>query len=551
MKKLVLLVIVLAAAGGGYYYYAEKGKGDAKPQVAQAAVTQGPITEQVQATGTLEAVRVYPVGSQVSGTVKAIYADFNTIVKKGDVLAEIDPSLLQAQVDLAQANYDRQVGEIANQKVQLEDARKQLERTQTMFDKGLANQQQLDQAVLTVKTRSTSVDSAEKALKQNQAQLDQAKLNVSYTIIRAPDDGVVVNRMVDVGQTVQSSMTVANFFQIATDLRQLKLNAGVDEADIGKIQPGMQVIFTVDSYLPQQFYGTVANVRLNAQSTNNVVTYPVWIDAPNPEFKLRPSMTATVRIITNSVENAVRVPNTALRFRPTSDIYTALGLTPPPTPTRGGNGRVVDGDAGAATRGGAGAATGRQGAAGQGTRAPGQAAAGQANGRGQGFGRNANLSPEERERRRAEFQANGGRGGRGGFANGGTGRGGRAGGRGVNTAAATQTLAPLTADKIDSLFETTPVRVQVGQVYKWDEAAKKLTEIRVTYGLSDGTVSQLLSGDLKPGDQVVTNVIIPQTSAQRQQNLFQPQGRGGYGGLQPGGNFGGGGGGGGRRGGGR
>ncbi len=151
----------------------------------------------------------------------------------------------------------------------------------------------------------------------------------------------------DVGQTVQQSMSVATFFTIATNLTSLKLTAGVDEADIGKIRPHMDVSFTVDSYPNQTFAGTVNSVRLNATTSNNVVTYPVWIDVMNPDLKLRPSMTATVKIIVSTAPDAIRIPNQALRFRPTTDMYAALGLTPPPA-GRGRGGRAAG--AGAARR---------------------------------------------------------------------------------------------------------------------------------------------------------------------------------------------------------
>src|SRR5262245_4083039 len=167
MKKLLVILVLLGAAGGGGYYYYQRNNQPEKPTVQQATVSQGDITEVVQATGTLEAFRTVQVGSQVSGVVKELYVDFNSIVKPNMLIAELDPQLLQVQVDLQTANYERQQGEIANQEVQLEDAKTQLTRTQTLFEKQLANQQQLDQAILTVKSRTTSLDSAKKQLMTN------------------------------------------------------------------------------------------------------------------------------------------------------------------------------------------------------------------------------------------------------------------------------------------------------------------------------------------------------------------------------------------------
>ncbi|MEO7191027.1 MAG: efflux RND transporter periplasmic adaptor subunit [Vicinamibacterales bacterium] len=597
MKKLVIVLILLAVGGGGAYYYYTYGKTVEKPQVVQTTITQGPVTEVVQATGTLEALRTVAIGSQVSGTVKDIYVDFNSIVKAGKLLAELDPQLLQVQVDLQSANVERQKGEIASQEVQLLDTQKQLERTQQMAEKGLANQQQLDQAILTVKTRTTAVDSARKQLVTNQANLDQAKLNVSYTKIYAPIDGVVVDRRVDRGQTVQASMTTPQFFTIATDLRQLKLTAGVDEAEIGKIRKGMPVQFSVETYPNQMFSGEVEQVRLNATTQNNVVTYPVWINAPNPDLRLRPSLTATVRIIVQTEDNVIRVPNQALRFRPTSDMYTALGLTPPqlgqgrgvnaggrgdggagapdaaasgasggrrqrqggdqavagappsgaqPSATPGAAGRDgqgrgqaadaqgagqrqrrsgVEAGAGAQARGGRGeGAQGLAGGRGQGT--PGGGGVGQ--GRGAGRGGFANMTPEERERMRAQFA--GGRGGRPG----GPGAGGRNGGARGGQATLDAAPVALDADKIDDLFAPTERRTINGQVWTWDADKKELKSIRVTTGINDGTASQLVNGDLTVGQQVVTNIVLPITAAQRQnQSIFGQQPNRGGGGFGP------------------
>ena len=606
MKKLIALIVLLAAAGGGYYYYTAYGKPPEKPTVAKTAISRGDVTEAVQATGTLQALRTVNVGSQVSGVVQKLYADFNSIVKKGQIVAELDPSLLQVQVDLQNANVERQRGEIANQEVQLENDKKNAERTRQLFQKQLANQQQLDQAELQVKTRTTQLDSARKQLLTNEANLNQAQLNLGYTVIRSPIDGVVVNRIVDEGQTVQASMTAPQFFTLATDLRVLRLQAGVDEAEIGKISPGMPVTFQVDSYGAEQFRGEVMNIRLNAQNQNNVVTYPVWITAPNPDLKLRPSMTASLRIIVSTAPNVIRVPNSAIRFRPTSDMYTALGLTPPATPTRlggpGGRGGQQADAAGAA----AGAQPGRTGGGGANTAgAPGDAPRGQqaAAGQGQGQRRNggaagpegaagagrrggqpgqgqmaqgqggegrrggrgdfANMTPEERERMRQQFAAGGGRGGRGGPGGGqpggpggGQGRGGRGQGAPPQQAMSTDPadladdlagLPALSAEKIDQLFAPVAKPNQRGQVWTWDEAGKKLEEHRLTLGVSDGTFTEMITGDLEVGTEVVTSITLPLTAAQRQQNsLFgnQQQGRGGNrGGMQPGGGPGGGGGG--------
>ena len=223
MKRLVAFIVLLIAGGGGAYYYYVYGKPVEKPTVMQAAISQGDIVEAVQASGTLDPVRRVDVGSQVSGQVQELYVDFNSNVTQGMLLAKIDPTLLETQVQIQKANIARQEGDIDNQMVQLEDVKKQLERTRAMFEKGLQNQQQLEQAELAVKMRQAQIDSAKKQLVQAQANLAQAELNVSYTEIRSPIDGVVVDRRVDRGQTVQASMTSPQFFILATDLHTLKL----------------------------------------------------------------------------------------------------------------------------------------------------------------------------------------------------------------------------------------------------------------------------------------------------------------------------------------
>ena len=468
MKKLALVFLVLIGGAGGAYYYFNQQEPVEKPVVTMTTISQGTIQEIVQATGTLSSLRTVFVGSQVSGVVKEIHVDYNSVVKKGQLMAEIDPSLLQVQVDIQEANYQRQLGEITNQEAQLEDAKRQLERTRALAAKNLVNQVQLEASELAVKSRTTSVESAKKQLLTTQANLDAARLNVEYTKIYAPTDGVVINRQVDRGVTVQASVRAPTFFMLATDLRAMKVSAGVDEADIGKIRTGMPVEFTVESQPGVTFYGDVEAVRLNATNANNVVTYPVWINAPNPQLQLKPSMTATLRIIVGSATNVVRIPNQALRFRPTSDIYTALGLTPPAT----------------------------------------------------GQGGRATAAPTTGTRDPAETT------------------GAAGGGGGVAPDNLTAAPVELDAESIDDLFPSAPPRIQTGSVWTWDEAKKELKQIRVTTGITDGQFSQVVAGDLKVGQQVVANIILPLTPAQRQQqqSIFgqQPgQRRGGGAGFGP------------------
>ena len=590
MKKLIGFVVILAAAGGGWWYYIKYGKPPEKPTVNFATVSKGDILEAVSSTGTLEPLRRFDVGSQVSGTVKEIYADFNSLVKKGDLLAEIDPQLLQVQVDVQTANVERQRADIANQRVQLEDQKKQFERTKSLFEKGLQNQQQYEAAELAIKTREAQILSAEKQLVQADANLSSAKLNVSYTKIYAPADGVVIERRVDRGQTVQASMTAPSFFVLATPLSELKLTALVDEAEIGRIRRGMEVRFTVDAYGRREFTGTVDAVRLNASTTNNVVTYPVWITVPNDDLTLRPSLTANLRIVISTANDVVRIPNQALRFRPNAEIYTALGLTPP-APGSGGRvgGAGIDDPNGSARNSAApGARPGGQGAgaqqgvqpgaqAGGQTRQGGQQAQGGGQGQnrqgggqagqgrtpgGRGFGQGsdlANMTPEQRTAMMERFRAQGGgRGGQGGGRGGNQSQGGRTGGgRGAGQGQRgqqPQTAAPQAdADKIDELWAPIPRTQTRSQVYTWNEPAKELKMVPVVLGVSDGTFSELISGELKVGDQIVSQVVLPlsqQKTMSPSTNPFQQNQPGRMPGMTPGGNPGGGNPGGGGRGGG-
>ena len=331
MKK--RLAIVIGAALLATIAYVQYGYGEVEnlPTVYKSAVTTGDVEQVVKAVGTLQPLRFVHVGSQVSGTVKALYADFNSVVKAGDVLAEIDPSLLEVQVAVQQANIARQENDIASQKVQLANDETNLSRARVQFEKGLVSQQDLEKAVLQVKTRKAQITAFEKQKVQAEAQLNQAKLNVSYCTIRSPIDGVVVSRLVDVGQAVQASMNAPQFFTLATDLTTLRVQAGVDEADIGFVRPGMPVTFTVESYRGRTFTGHVEAVRLNAQISNSVVTYPVWITADNPDLVLRPSMTANLQIVIASAADATLVPAAALQFRPNAEMYGWLKL-PAPAP---------------------------------------------------------------------------------------------------------------------------------------------------------------------------------------------------------------------------
>jgi HlyD family secretion protein len=581
MKKLIAAIVILGLGAAGVWAYMTYGVVKVEPQILEATITRGDITEVVQATGTLEALRTVQVGSQVSGTVSDILADYNSIVKKDQVIARIDPSLLQVQVEIQKANIAKQETDITSQQIQLEDAQRTLGRTKELYANKLATQQAVEQAELTVRTRTASIESAKKSLFQTQKSLEQAELNVSYCTIHSPIDGVIVQRIVDVGQTVQASMTSPQFFVVAQDLTTLRLTGGVDEADIGKIRPGQTVTFTVTAY-NKTFRGVVDRVRLNAQNQNSVVTYQVVANVENPNLELRPSMTATLKIVIETAPNVVKIPNAALRFKPTKDQYEALGATPPtPGQRPGGPGMNAGGGpggpggaqdkgnapAGAPGANGASAPPPQAGAAPPaGDQPPADQPQQQQNGRGgrnsrnnrngsggQGFGGQGGtqLTPEQI----AQFQQQYGNGARG---TGGTGRTGGQGRGGRNQQPANATAGPIVPltergkDKVDDLFAALDRPSAMGAVWTWDPAAKQLKAVTVRTGISDGSFTELVAGDLTPNvSKVLTGIIVPVVVKPGSNPLMGNQpGRGNPGGMQPGGQGGPGGGGGGGRGGG-
>lgn len=298
---LILLIVVLGA--GGFFYFSNGSSPDVMYRMDK--VTRGDLQVVVTATGTLSAVRTVQVGTQVSGTIAKLYADFNSNVKKGQVVALIDPTFLEASVKDAQANLQRA-------KAQANESKRAFNRAKALLGKGLTSQADYDAAI-------TAYESNSAVQKQAQAQLDRAEINLRYATIKAPIDGVVISRAVDVGQTVAASLSAPTIFTIANDLTKMQVQANVDEADIGKVQVGQEVKFTVDAYAEQPFQGVVSQIRLASVTVQNVVNYTVIIDVPNPELKLMPGMTATVTILVTKKENVLRVPTVALRFQPPAE----------------------------------------------------------------------------------------------------------------------------------------------------------------------------------------------------------------------------------------
>ncbi len=282
-----------------------KGRSGKDEQFRTEKVDRGTVTMTVTATGTLSAVTTVQVGSQVSGVISRLYADFNSQVKKGQLLAELDPTPFEQQAEQRRADVTRT-------NVQTDDTRIKYERQRRLLEGGLTSQAEVDAA-------KAQFDSARAQVAQAQAALNQSLTNLRYTRIVSPIDGIVVDRQYDVGQTVAASFQAPTLFQIAQDLTKMQVQADVDQSDIGRVQVGQVARFSVDAYPEEEFRGRIAQIRFNAQVNQNVVTYPVILEVDNPEGKLRPKMTANVNIDVSSVKDVLRVPNAALRFKPPTE----------------------------------------------------------------------------------------------------------------------------------------------------------------------------------------------------------------------------------------
>ncbi len=306
MKKvywiLILVVIVVIAAACWIFYSKEKVSA---PEWRTAKVEKGDIQVTVRASGTLQAVTTVQVGTQVSGIIKKILVDFNSVVKEGQLIAVLDTTYLVQAVDDAKASYKRA-------EIQVNQAKRDYDRTKQLFEQKVMAQADYDLALTTYETAVTNASSAMSAL-------NRAKINLRYATIVAPISGVVVSRAVDVGQTVAASFSTPTMFTIANDLTKMQVQANIDEADIGKIKVSQEVTFSVDAYDDQTFTGVVRQVRLQPVVTQNVVNYTVIIDVPNPDLKLLPGMTATITVLVNEVKDILKVPAAALRFVPSQE----------------------------------------------------------------------------------------------------------------------------------------------------------------------------------------------------------------------------------------
>jgi HlyD family secretion protein len=324
VRKLLVPVLVAVALGGAGLG-ARQAFANKKPvaDYQTVAVQEGSVAARVTATGTLSALVTVQVGSQVSGRVKELDANFNSTVKKGDVLALIDPELFQASLEQAQANVSAANGTVAKARAQLVNAKAQYERTQELVKQGLVAQADVDTAKAAADSAAADVQASLGQVAQATAGLHQAQINLQYTRIVSPVDGTVISRSVDVGQTVAAALQAPTLFTIAQDLRQMQVDTSVSESDVGKLQAGMKATFTVDAYPGEKFEGKVREIRNAATTLQNVVTYDAVIDVTNQDLKLRPGMTANVTFTYAQADDAVLVPNAALRYHPAESTPTA------------------------------------------------------------------------------------------------------------------------------------------------------------------------------------------------------------------------------------
>ena len=329
-RKVTILAGLLIAATLTLSAFYGRG-GDEAPVVTAEPVTRGSVVTTVAASGTLEAVTTVQVGSQVSGSVDALYADFNSIVKKGQVLARLDPSLYNSAIEQAQANLVKAQADHDRIRVSLLDAEAKLARAKELAARQLIPANELDTAEVTRAGIEAQLRSSSASVSQARASLEQTRVNLAKTVITSPIDGIVISRNVDVGQTVAASLSAPTLYLIAADLSQMQLNASIDESDLGQIAEGQTVRFTVDAYPTENFRGVVKQVRLNPVVVSNVVTYAAIITAPNPDLKLKPGMTANLTIEVARRDDVLRAPAAALRFRPTAETLKALAAAAAPS----------------------------------------------------------------------------------------------------------------------------------------------------------------------------------------------------------------------------
>ena len=517
-------LLAVAAVAGGWYAYSQYGTKDETQKFRTAKVEKGALVATVAATGILNPVVSVSVGSQVSGQIKEIFVDFNSEVKKDQLIARIDPEQIQYRLNQAQADLDAarasvgtqqanvavQKAEVARAEANLADARRDYERKKSLVEKNFIAPSEADRAESLYKAQLAGLDSAraqlgvavataknsEAVVSQRTAQLAQAKIDLERTAIRSPVNGVVVKRSIEPGQTVAASLQAPELFIIARNLADMQVEAAIDESDVGRIRVGQNATFTVDSFPGRTFSGAVRQVRKAAQTVSNVVTYTVVISAGNPDLNLLPGMTASVRIITDRRDSALKVANSALRFRPpgvTEEPPAGAGATPAAT---GSAPPAAAGQGGAAAGGGAGQGGGRGGFAAQRERLVAelkldadQQAKAEAifAGMREKFMAMRDMTEEERpkaaERNRAEI-------------------------REKMMAILNDEQKKRYAEIIAEQAGRAPSRGRVWVTEPGDKGKSQPKAIQLRLGLTDGSMTEIVGGDLKEGQEVLVGLAV-------------------------------------------
>ncbi len=486
MKKLLLLLVVIGVAGAGWYYYSARSRADSAPEFTTTTVARGDILQQVTATGQLDSVISVDVGSQISGLIQKLYVDFNSPVKKGDKLVEIDPATYQQKLRQAEANLASAEASNQLQKVNTE-------RVKELFQQKLVTRQEFDQAVAQLQQSNASLVTA-------RATVENAKVDLERCTITSPIDGIVINKQTEEGKTVAASLNAPVLFTIANDLSKMQITAAVAEADIGSVAEGQQVTFTVDAFPNRAFRGQVVQVRNAPKTTNNVVTYDTIISVDNRDLKLRPGMTANVSIVVARRDNVLRIANAALRLRVPETVAVKrdepAAAKTEPAPKADPAAKKESAPAPAA------APSGGNSAEGQGGR--------------RGGGMFANFTPEQRQKMRqitAELGID--------FRN------------GPPTPEQREQLrkamieAGLPVPESPSSARPGEVVVTTRKVYKLAGIApnQSLEEFSIKVGITDGTATEIIEG-LKEGDVIVTSASVPNASAQSNRPAANPFGGG-------------------------
>ncbi|MBA3850161.1 MAG: efflux RND transporter periplasmic adaptor subunit [Opitutus sp.] len=470
MKKLLVVLVLVAAAAAGWYYYSARSSAAEAPGFTTATVSRGDILQTVTATGQLDPVISVDVGSQISGLVKKLYVDFNSPVKKGDKLAEIDPATYQQRLRQAEANLAAAEASNRLQKVNTE-------RIKSLHEQKLVTQQEYDQAV-------AQLQQSDAQLLTNRAAVENARVDLDRCTISSPIDGIVMNKQTEEGKTVAASLNAPVLFTIANDLTKMQIAAAVAEADVGSVATGQQVTFTVDAFPGRTFHGEVTQVRNAPKTANNVVTYDTIITVSNPDLKLRPGMTANVSIIVARRDGVLRLANAALRLRVPEGVPVKRD-EPPAAPAKSGEAAKAEPKEAA--------------------KSPAPAAGSGEGGAGRRRGPMANLTPEQRQKMRdimaevgVDFRA------------------------GPPTPEQREQMRKLMLERGLPVPENPPtsrpgeVVLTPRTVYRLagTAPAQQLEAVAIKAGITDGSSTEVVEG-LKEGDVVVTSVTVPNAASPR------------------------------------